>query len=818
MLSNLIQDLLFGLRLLRKTPVLTLAVVITLGLGIGANTAIFSVVNFFLFRPLPVNNPDQMVVLGFTQRHGHLQSQFSYPDFSEIRSESKNVFSHLIGYKIGLDGLSVNGKADRILTCYVTGDYFEALGIQPELGRFIIPSEDSSSAAEPVIVLGYSLWKTRFDSDPKVVGSKVSVDGHPFTIVGVAPKNFHGLHPLLSTDAYLPLGMAIIEGQSVDFRTDRRAATLTVLARLKENMSLRQAQASLDVIADHQSSLGPDSARDFQVRVFPERLTRPEPSSSASIHFVSGIFLALTALVLTLACVNVTGIFLVRATMRRHEMAVRASLGATRWRLIRQLLSETFLLALFGGIAGTLIAYGCCRLISSINLRTDIPFEFNFDLDWRVLSFTAAVVLLTGVLVGVAPAFRASPGNLSVDLHSGGQSGTRSQNRVRSILVVGQVAGSLTLLITAGLLARSLERAQRMNLGFDAHHVVNMTMDLNEIGYSEPRTREFYKLLLERVRNLPGVETASLAFSVPMGYNQNSGSVAISGNAEASAERPTEVGYNCISPGYLKTLHIDLRSGRDFSVADDESTQHVALVNEAMASRFWPGEDPIGHSFRLSGDPESTVVVGVVGDSRQASLPGPMRPYFFVPLAQNYSSLETLQVRSMILPQTMIREIRMAIQNLEPNLPVFDVQTMEQALGTLDGLLVFRFGAVLAAALGFLGMVLAVVGVYGVVSYAATRNNREIGIRLALGATPLDIFKMICARGLIIASAGIAVGFILALSIARLLASMLIGVAATDPLTYSSAAALLLLVILPACYVPARRAMGTDVMSSIRHE
>jgi len=819
-METLLQDIRYGARMLLKNPGFLIVAVITLALGIGANTAIFSMVDAFLLRPLPVANPAQITVLAYQQQHGRFQTQFSLADYRDIQNQTNEVFSDVLAYQFGLDGLSVDGKADRVMTNYVTGNYFSALGLKPALGRLILPSEGAVPGADPVMVLAYSYWQTRFGGDPGIVGRKVSVDGHPITIVGVAPKGFVGVYPILSVQGYLPMGMATIAGNSSDFMTNRQIRDVPILARLRPGVSLQQAQAVLAVVSQRLAQEYPDANKDVSVAVFPELRARPNPDPKNTVLVVGSLFLGLAVMVLLLACVNVANILLVRATVREREMAIRAALGAARIRMIRQLLTESVLLAMLGGIAGALLGYWGSSALGSINVQTDLPVHFDFGFDWRVFGFATAAALLTGIIVGIVPAVRASRGNLSAILHEGGRGVVGGKNRLRSTLVVVQVAGSLMLLIIAGLFTRSLAQAQRTDLGFKPDHVLNLLMDPNEIGYNQAQTRDFYENLLQRVRALPGVVSASTANATPMGYYNNSDSLTIEGYQPPPGQPPASSLYNTISTDYFPTMGISLLRGRNFTEADDENTQYVAIVSEAMAKQYWADKDPIGRQFQMSTEPQhSLVVVGVAKDIRFNGLTGPFSPMFYAPFLQHQiaNSLQTLQLRTAAAPETMIPETEHMIESLAPQLPIFDVQPMSQALNTLNGLLFYKIGAVLAALLGMLGLILAIVGVYGVVSYAATQKTHEIGVRMALGAHPADILKMVFREGLLIVGIGLAVGIAGALAAGKVVGSFLT-VSPRDPVTYAVVTATLLIVALSACFIPARRAMRVDPMVALRYE
>jgi predicted permease len=817
-MGSLLQDIQYGLRTLRKNPGFTAVAILTLALGIGANTAIFSLVDSFLLRPLPVKDPQQIITLAYQLKGGQMINNFSVPDYRDIRDQTGNVFSGLITYQIDLDGLSVNGKADRIILTYIDGNFFSTLGIKPALGRFILPSEEETTA--PVLVLGHSYWMTRFGGDAGILGAKVSINGHPMTIVGVAPEGFHGLFPLGEIQGYLPSGLATLAGNPSDFTTNRGLRNTFIYGRLRPGVSLKEAQASLDVVSQRLSQENPKDDKDLALQVFPELRSRPNPDPKNTIIVISTLFLGLSSLVLLLACVNVGNILLVRATVREREMAIRAALGAGRTRLIRQLLTESILLAVCGGLAGVALGYWGSSSLEHMNLGTDLPVRLDFGFDWRVFGFAFGAALLTGIIVGIVPALRASRGNLAQILHEGGRGLVGGRHRVRNALVVAQVAGSLMLLIIAGLFTRSLAEAQKTNLGFDPNHVVNFVMDPNEIGYNEAQGREFYKTLLARVRALPGVVSASTANSTPLGYYNNGDTVVVEGY-EIPAGQPTPVSfYNSISTDYFKTMDIPMLQGRLFTDADDQNTQFVAIVNQAMAKKYWPNQDPIGRHFKIGADPNHSIaVVGVAKDSRYSGMTGEINPYFYVPILQHYAgnTLQSLQVRTAAAPESMIPEVERVIQSMAPDMPVFDVKTMTEALDTLNGLLIFQIGAVLAAALGILGLILALVGVYGVISFAASQKTHEIGVRMALGAQRWDVLRMIFGQGLLIVGIGLALGLAAVLAASRVMGQFLI-VSATDPLTYITVSALLALVALLACYIPARRAMNVDPMVALRYE
>jgi predicted permease len=819
-LESLAQDVRFGLRALRKSPGFAAVAVLTLALGIGANAAIFTLVDSFLFRPLPVRDPGQLTALAMKQGQSPLTNTFSVPDIHDLAAQTQSIFSALVGYQLGMEGLAVNGRARPILITFVTGNYFDALGIRPRLGRFISPAEGSAPGADPVLVLGYSYWQTRFGADPQVVGKKVAINGTPVTIIGVAPEGFHGLYSLVDAQGYLSLGMLTVETwwSTHDFVNRRTLRNTVVLARRRQGVSLRQAQAALQVVGRRLARQYPDDDKALSLLAFREQLARPDPDPDATMLKIAGLFVILAGLVLALACTNVANILLVRATTRQREMAVRAAHGAGRARLLRQLITENIVLALAGGVAGVVLGWWTSQGLGAVNLRADLPILLDVHFDWLVFAQSFAAVLFAAAAVSVAPALRAASGNLAHAFHDGGRTIAAGRSRLRSALVVAEIGGSLMLLIMAGLFTRSLQSAQAADLGFDPRHVLNLSLDPHEIGYTKEQGLAFSNELLVRVRALPGVQAASIASLVPMSYVSSNTDIRIPAHPGPPGEPLPLAWENYITPDYFRTMRMPLVEGRDLTGANDQGMPPVAVINQAMAARFWPGEDPLGKEFLFGSRARRARIVGIVRNSRFQGLTGPILPYFYAPLAQTYLSLETLQVRTTVPPETMTRSLRKVVAGLAPAMPVIDVETMTQSLETLQGLLVFRFGAILAAALGVLGLILAIGGVYGVISYTAAQRTHEIGIRIALGARRGDTLIMVLRQGLALVAMGIAAGLLAAALTARLVGSLLVGVSATDPATYTVVAVFLACIALLACYIPARRAVRVDPTVALRYE
>lgn len=814
------QDTRYALRMLAKSPMLTVIVVLTLALGIGANTAIFGIVNGFLLRPLPVKSPEQIMVLAGKLQGDTLGSfTFSYPQLMDFRKQA-DAFSDLFASQVDLGGLSFDGKGNQFLYCRVTGNYFSTLGVQAALGRLFLPTEGEVGGRDPYIVLGYSFWQKRFGGDPSIVGKQALIDGQEATIIGVAPRGFHGTNFALDFDGYLPMNMRPQE-DAAKFWSDRTSRPLIVMGRLKPGVSLRHAQISMNVAAERLAEQYPATDRGVTVRVIPERSARPQPFANNIVPFVAGIFLVLAALVLLLACMNVANILLVRATMRQREMAIRAALGAGRGRLIRQMLTESIMLAIFGGAGGLVVGVWASGAIASLLPASRFPVRLDFSFDWRVFAYAMTAALLTGTLMGVWPALRAGRADMNGVLHGGGRSDTAGvgRHRVRSVLVVAQVGGSLVLLIFAGLFVRTLFRAQRAYLGFDPNNVLNLTLDPREVGYDEARTKSFYRNLEARVRALPGVQSASLASSVPMGNGNYGSSIYVEGHTLAPGQQPPVVVYNRVDAPYFDTMRVPLLRGRAFRESDDEKAPLVAIVNQTMAHQFWPNEDAIGKRFSLKSATGPFVeIVGLTGDGRYVFIGWDKEPYFFVPLAQNYTGYRALQIRSSVPPESLITQVQSEVRALDPNMPVSDVQTMRQSLSGGNGFFIFRVGAILAASIGILGLTLAVVGVYGVVSFAASQRTHEIGIRLALGADRRAILRLVLRQGLVLVVGGVLSGAVLAWALTRSIATLLVGVSPTDALTFVTATLLLGGIGLWACYEPARRAMRVDPIVALRYE
>jgi macrolide transport system ATP-binding/permease protein len=822
-MRSLWQDLRFAFRALTKSPWFAALAIITLSLGIAVNTSVFSIVNGFILKPLPASHPEQLEVLGLQQAGDKAIQNFSYPDYVDVREQAAS-FSDVAAFRLTLGGLTADNRGDHCIITRVTGNYFSMLGLQPAAGRLILPAESQTPGADPVIVLGYSYWQKRFAGDSNVVGKKVEINNHAMTIVGVTPKGFHGTYSIVDSDLFVPLSadIASLEEKSVpDLWTHRDQRTLSLIGRLKSDSNLSQAQTSLAVVAQRIAEQHSDSEKGISIRAYPERLARPEPDPDNSLPVVFGAFMALAALVLLVACFNVTNVLLVRANARQREMAIRAALGAGRARLVRQYLTESVLLALLGAAGGMFLSYWAMRFIGSIPLGTDLPLQLKFYPDTTVYLFALGAALLTGIIVGVFPALRVARRDVSAVLHDGsrGSSGGRGRQFVRGMLVVGQVAGSLVLLIVAGLFIRSASKAQTIYLGFQPSHVLDFSLDVQQVGYKEAQGREFFRELDSRLRNLPGVTSVAEAFSVPMGVMSSSGSVNVEGHPVEPGKQVPNVQYNTVTPAYFETLQIPVLSGRGFTDTDQEKSLQVAVVNQTMAKKFWPDQNPIGKRFSTKSAAGPFIeIVGIVQDGKYKGVTEDPQPYFYVPMSQGYLPLRTIHVRTSVPPETLATQVQARVRELAPGLAVSELQTMDQAMQGLNGFLLFRLGAQMTGTMGLLGLVLAVVGVYSVASYAAAQRTQEIGIRMAIGATPADILKMVLRQGVGIVGIGLLVGLVLAFASTRLLADLIYGVTPSDPITYVAVGVLLLSVALLACWIPARRATRVSPVTALRFE
>jgi predicted permease len=814
-MSTLWQDLRYGFRGFLRSPGFTLVAVLSLAIGIGANTTIFSLVNAILLRPLPVAAPEQLVNVHSTSPDGSSFHSFSYPDYVDYRDQAQ-AFDGLAAYTINTYSLNTGAQSERIFGIVTSENFFTVMGIRPSQGRFFTAQEDRTTSGEPVAVLSHGYWQRRFGSDPSIVGKTLVLNGHAYSIIGIAPHGFTGPRVAFAPDIYVPMWtQPLALPRLSNWLTNRRAGSLEIVGRLKQGVSLQGAQANLSAIAATLAEQYPDThkGKGVEVRATNTGLGQME---GAAIGFMS-VLMAIVSLVLLIACANVAGLTLSRAALRRKEIAIRTAMGASRLRIIRQLLTESVLLFVLGGTVGLLLASWLTDLMLAFKPPVPFTIELDLGLDWRVFSFTLLVSLITGIIFGLAPAIQASKPDLLPALKDDTSGGRFSRSRVRSLFVVGQVAISLVLLVSTGLFLRSLGRARALDPGMNPDNVVNAGFDLSIQGYDEAKGQQFYQQLMERVSAMPGVEAAALARNVPLGGSNMEMGISVEGHEPPQGRRTHSTDFNVVSPKYFNTLGIHLLRGRDFTDADRKEQASAAIINETFARRYWPGEDAIGKRFFIGQVSDGTPleVVGVARDGKYRTLGEDPRPYFYMPVGQELEM--TLHIRT--APgnaANVVAGLRHEVASLDRSIPLLDVMPLTQAIGT--SLIPLKAAATVAGIFGLLGLLLSAIGIFGVVNFSVAQRTREIGIRMALGAQRVDVFKLIIGQGMRLALAGVFIGLLASVAVTRLLASLLYGISATDTLTFLGVALLFSLVALIACYIPARRATRVDPMVALRYE
>jgi predicted permease len=813
MLGDIWQDLRYAVRMLGKNPGLAVTAVLTLGLGLGANTAIFSLINTALLRPLPVERPDQLVTLNNAAER-RMFPAFSYPNYKDIRDRNE-VFSSLFGYRFAQLSLSHDGVNERLWGFLVTGNYFETLGVKAALGRVISADDDRSPGAHPVAVVSNKCWRQRFGGDPGVIGKNVIVNGRGYTIIGVAQPGFSGTEVIVTPEMWFPMMMQAQIEVGSQWLDDREWRTVSVMGRLKPGVSVRQAQTALTPIAQQLEGEFPDINEGLRITLFSPGLVGS--AMRGAIMGFAGLLMVVVGMALLLACANLANLLLARATERRREIAVRLALGASRFRVMRQLLTESLLLAACGGALGLLMAVWLTKLTAAIKLPIDVPLATELHVDIRVFVFAGLVSLGAGLLFGLLPALQATKADLAQTLKNEASFGSLHRSRLMNGLIVLQVALSLALLIGGGLMIRALRQAQTINLGYDPQRAIEMSFDLRLQGYSSAQGREFQKRLLERARALPGVESAGIANIIPVDLHISSDPVYIEGQEPSRIANAPRALTSNITPGYFNAMSTRLLRGRDFTEYDDEKAARVAIINESFARRFWPGEDPIGKRFALGGaESPKMEVVGVAQDGKYTGLNENQWPFVYRPQWQYRVGATTIVVRAEADSQKLIALVRRELQQLDPNLPTASARPLVERLSL--ALLPARIVASALGSFGLVALLLAAIGIYGVMSYAVSKRVREIGVRMALGAQRGDVLKLVMTQGMALTLIGVAIGLLAALGLTRLMKNVLFGVSATDPLTYTGVAALLTFVALLACYIPARRATKVDPMIALRCE
>ena len=817
-MESLLKDARYGFRMLLRSPGFTVVALLSLALGIGANTAIFSMISAFLLAPLPVTQPSQLVSIftSDTKNPGTLPtSHLNYIDYRD----KNEAFSDVLAYTFaGVSYSSPGGESKNLGAQVVSGNYFDVLGVKSHLGRTFGPDEDKTPGTHPVVVLSHAAWLRDFGGDPSIVGKTISLNRRDFNVVGVAQKDFTGTDIGGGPDLWVPMMMHDVVQPGFDWYNTRRGLFLLMIGRLKPGVSTSQAQASMSALG---SQLEQEYRKDNEgrnVRLVPLLTARRDPGGDGEVGKIFFALMGVAGIVLLIACANVTNLLLARATKRKREIAIRLALGASRAKLVKQLMTESLILSLVGGAIGFFVAIWLKDI-----LRTLVPFgggpnQEGFSIDPRVLVFAVVVSIVSGVLFGLAPALQASrpdlvptlKGDITMPVGS-----RRFRPNLRKSLVVVQVGLSLCALITAGLFVRSLQKAQNVNPGFNAENVVLMAFNLGREGYNEAQGRNFHRLIIERLSAVPGVTNATIARDRPFGGGFQR-SVFIEGQEPPPGGRGVLVQTNNIGLNFFQTLGISLLRGREFAETDNQTAPKVMIINEAMASRFWPDQNPVGKRLKLFGDQDFREVVGLVADSKYNSLTELRRPFMYIPLQQEYVPQVNVHVRTSSDAAGLAAALRQEVQQIDPSLPIQNMQTLSERIeNSLGG---ERSQATLHASGGILALILAAIGLYGVMSYSVAQRTREIGIRMALGAGRGNVMGMVLRQGVTLVSAGVILGLGAAFWITRYVASLLFGISAIDPITFAGTSAILVVVALLASYVPARRATKVDPIIALRYE
>jgi macrolide transport system ATP-binding/permease protein len=810
---NFLQDLRFGFRMLRRSPRFALLAILCLTLGIGANAAVFSWIEGILFRPYPaVTHQERLVAIGGTSRGEAGGTPLSWPDFQDLQRSCTLCETTFVS-KITGTTLSIGDRAERTTGSIVSANYFDAIGVHPIFGRGFLPSEDQGQSAHPVVVISYQLWQDRFYGDPQIIGKTQRLNGIMHTIIGVAPEGFYGTFVGWRMNFWVTVSMEDIFEAGGYKLEDRGARWIEAYARLKLGVTATQAQQEFAAISSRLEAEYPATNRGRGIRFWP--LWQTPFNNAATLLPTLQIMLVVVTFVLLIACANVGNLLLVRSFARRHEMSVRLAVGAGRARLWKQLLTEGLVLSLFGAMGGLLVAYWCRHLLVLLfPTRAGVQMHLPGELDWRVLAFSAGVSLLTTVLLGVVPATQTGKIDLanSMKMGSAGVVGGRGRAWARSGLVSAQVSLSFILLVGTGLLMQSLLKIRTASPGFTTRGVQETAIDLISAGYSPARAQTFQDALLERVRALPGVESAAFAKMTPLSYvSSASAPIVVDGYAPPPEESPT-VEYNEVGADYFVTMGIPLVDGREFTRADDEQAAPVAVVNETMAQRYWNGRNPLGERLQFKG--RWLRVVGVVKDSKYSSVREDPTPFFFVPVRQNSLRASVLIIRTPVAPQTMAIALARQVHALDANLAPYEVITLQEQLerSTSPQMVALT----LVGVLGGLALLLAAIGLYGVISYAVNQSTRELGLRIALGASAGDLLRLVLSQGLVLITAGVVIGTTAALGLTRLMGNLLYKVSPRDPVAFGSAFLVITISSLAAVLIPALRAAGTDPARALR--
>ncbi|HEY4425685.1 MAG TPA: ABC transporter permease [Pyrinomonadaceae bacterium] len=838
---TLLNDLRYGAKMLWKSRGVTIVAVISLAVGIGANSAIFSLLNSLLLRPRPVSHPEQLVELYVSEGEEHIYATTSYPSYLDLRDRN-DVLSGLAAYGIRQFKFGDANEVEQIWGEVVSGNYFDVLGVAAQKGRTFLADEDVVPRRNPVAVISSGLWQRRFNSDPELIGKTVTLNEQPLTVIGIAPQQYTGMMRGISIEIWVPTAMMpALEPIGDRTLTNRGNRGLFMVGRLKPGVTLAQARARFDLITRDMQAAYPEEwlsksesgrMRVSAITVLPESETRLHPDMQSAAYGVFALVFVIVNLVLLIACINLAGMLLARAVTRRREMAVRLAIGASRSRIVRQLLTESVLLSIIAGAAGILLAVWFLNLILAAipALPEGIRVALDLHLDWRVVIYTIAFSTITGILFGLAPALQSSKADVSTVLKDDPSlfTGFYRKSRTRMVLVVVQVAFSLLLLVGAGLVLRSLEKIRPSRLGFSTESLVVGIVRLDEAKYDRAKTQGFYRQLSDRLAALPGVQSASLVSEIPLTFMGGTrSSIEIEGY-QPGANEDMQIAAVTAGPRYFTNMRVPFVQGRDFEERDREGAPCVAVVNEAFGEKYFRGSNSLGkHLMKYGGAPNAPripcEIVGVIRDNEWQSLEKQVHPFYALALQQSQRKQFTLVVSSTGGdPASLIGGVRSAIRELDPMIPVADVQTLGDYFSF--GLFPFRILAVVMGGCGVMALLLATLGIYGIISYSVAQRTRELGIRMALGAVQRDILRMVIGQGMFLVIVGLGIGLLLSLALTRVLTSSLLElelplpVSAIDPLTFAGVTMLLAFVALAACYIPARRATKVDPIEALRYE
>ena len=815
-MTSLWQDIRYSLRVIAKAPGFAMIAILTLALGIGANTTIFSWINSTLLNPVPgLGHPSEVVSLTLS-KPGDNPFPFTYPDLEAMR-DGQQSFRGIAACGFAQISLTGKRKPERVWGMVASANYFDVLGVRPILGRGFLPVEDEKPGGAPVAVISYRFWQAHFGGSPNIVGQAIEINQHPYTIVGVTPPVFQGSQTGVRTEIWVPIMMEEQLNSLGDLLHDHHQFWLLAFGRLKPGVLLQQAQAEMTLRLKPEVKAYPEEHKGHDsVTVYP--LWRNPFGLNQFLSTLLPALMCIAGLVLLLACVNVANLMLVRSVGRRREVAIRMSLGGSRWRLVRQMLVESLMLALAGGAVALLITFWTKgTLMTFLPVTEDIPLALSVEADRTVLLAALVISVLTGLIFGILPALRSS-GVAPVTVlkeETGSVAGGRGKSRLASGLVVAQISLSLLLLICAGLFIRSFMRAEQINPGFNPHSILIASYDLFTAGYSDSSGAEFYRQLVAKLEALPGMQSVALSDRVPLAFGGGSTSVKPEGYVSPPNES-METQAAIITPNYFQTMQIPLAKGRDFTLQDTKSSQRVVIISEAFANRYWPNQEALGKQLNSDLTHEWFTVVGVARDSKVRGLNEKPMPFLYLPLYQVYRATMIVNARVAGDPLAFRKTVEKTVHDLNADLVVFDVTTLE--LREQFASFGQRVAGTFVGAFGLVALVLAAVGIYGVTAYTTRQRTHEIGIRVALGATKQNVLRLVLVHGLRLMLAGVGLGLVLSLVLTRFLSGLLLGITSTDALTFSSVAILLCAVALFACFLPARWAMRVDPMVALRYE